>query len=225
MMVVTTIIIGSLLILFLIIWFTNVTILIDYSHQKDDDHFKIQLRAWKFIRYNIEIPVVKVDKDEPRIHYEKKNKDGNHETGDITPHEIDERISDFNELMHHVFGLYILVRKFLKTVKIKQLEWNSIVGVKDAALTGVLTGIVWSIKGGIVGVLSHYMKLMAQPQISVHPSFRIPISQTKIKCMFKIRIGNAILAGLKILKFWRNGKASFKTKPLSIMTKDGNHSV
>ncbi|MBS4173817.1 DUF2953 domain-containing protein [Bacillus sp. FJAT-49736] len=225
-MIVTAIIIVFFIVLFFIIWFTTITIVIDYSHMQDDDHFNIKLSAWKFIRHTIEVPVVKIDKEEPHIIYKKKNKAGEHETNKITPHEIKNRFSDYKELMQHVFDLNAVIQKFLKTVKVKKLEWHSYVGLKDAAQTGVLTGVVWSIKGVIIGLLSKYMRLKTNPVISVQPSFQIPVSQTKIKCMFKIRIGNAILAGLKILKFWRGGKGSFKTKPLNAMSKDeNNHSI
>lgn len=225
-MIVTAIIIGILILIFFIIWFTTVTIILDYSHQQDDDHFKIKLQAWKIIRYTIEVPLVKIDKDEPNLIYKTKNKDGENETNQITPHEISDRLSDYKELLQHVFGLNMVLRKFFKTIKVKQLEWHSVIGVKDAALTGILTGAAWAFKGGIVGLLSKYMKLLVYPEISIHPSFQIPLSQTKIKCMFKIRIGNAILAGIKILKFWRGGKGSFKTKPLSTVSKDeNNHSI
>ncbi|PKR84308.1 DUF2953 domain-containing protein [Heyndrickxia camelliae] len=225
-MIVTVIIIGILILLFFIIWFTTVTIVLDYSHQQDDDHFRIKIKAWKFIQHTFEVPVVKVDKDEPNLIYKLKNENGEHETNKITPYEVSNRISDYNELLHHVFDLSTVIRKFLKTIKIKQFEWHSVIGVKDAALTGILTGTAWALKGGIVGLLSKYMKLLVYPEISIYPSFQIPLSQTKIKCMFKIRIGNAILAGIKILKYWRGGKGSFNTKPLSMVSEDeNNHSI
>jgi len=225
-MIVTAIIIGILLLLFIIIWFTTITIVLDYSHQQDDDHFKVKLKAWKFIHYTVEVPVVKIDKDEPDLIYKTKNKHGEHETNKVTPHEVSERISDYKELLEHVFGLSMVFRKFFKSIKIKQFEWHSVIGVKDAALTGILTGTAWAFKGGIVGLFSKYMKLMVYPEISIYPSFQIPLSQTKIKCMFKFRIGNAILAGIKILKYWRGGKGSFKTKPLSMVSEDeNNHSI
>lgn len=223
-MIVATIIIGIFILLFFIIWLSSVTIFIDYSHKMDDDHLRIHFILWKFIRFKLKVPTIKIRKDEPVITYEKKTNSGNHEQSDITAKDISNQISDYTELLHHIFGLKMIINKFLKTVKITKLEWHSTVGVKDAALTGKLTGVVWSIKGIIVGIISQYMNLIQLPNYSVTPSFQLPVSETVLKCMIKIRIGNAILAGLKIFKFWRGGKGSFKTKPLTMISKEESKS-
>ncbi|GIN86879.1 hypothetical protein J6TS2_32650 [Heyndrickxia sporothermodurans] len=219
-MIVASIIIGICILLLFIIWFTTITILIDYTHKMDDDHLRVQFIIWKFIRYKVKVPTIKVEKDEPTITFEKKTSAGGHNHSEITPKDISDQFSDYKELIEHIFGLKIVIRKFLKTVKITKFEWHSNVGVKDAATTGKLIGVVWSVKALIIGLLSKYMNLLEFPDYTVTPSFQIPKSETVLKCMFKIRIGNAILAGLKIFKFWRGGKGSFKTKQLSMVSKN-----
>ena len=42
---------------------------------------------------------------------------------------------------------------FLKKVNVTELEWHSTMGVGDAALTGMLTGALWTIKGSIIGMI------------------------------------------------------------------------
>ncbi|MFE7149614.1 DUF2953 domain-containing protein [Heyndrickxia sporothermodurans] len=225
-MIVATVIIGIFLLFLLVIWFTTITIFIDYSHRIDDDHLRVQFIMWKFIRYKLKIPAIKVEKAEPTITYEKKTNTGTHEHSEITTKEITDRISDFKELLEHIFGLKIIIQKFLKKVRITQLEWHSTIGFKDAALTGKITGVAIAVKSIIIAFISKQMNLMQFPNYSVTPSFQIPISETTLKCMIKIRIGNAILAGLKIVKFWRGGKGSFKTKPLTMISKeDSNESL
>ena len=53
------------------------------------------------------------------------------------------------------------------------------------------------------------------PNISVQPQFQMAISQTSFKCMLQFRIGHAIIAGIKLLKFWKGGRPHFKSKSLS----------
>jgi hypothetical protein len=36
--------------------------------------------------------------------------------------------------------------------------------------------------------------------------------------MIQFRIGQAMLAGLKLIKFWKGGRPDFKTKPLSVLS-------
>ncbi|MGE8206314.1 DUF2953 domain-containing protein [Heyndrickxia sp. NPDC080065] len=225
-MILTTIIIAIILVFFIIIWFTSITISIDYSHKMDDDHLRIQFIIWKIIRYKMKVPKIKIEKDEPTITYEEKTNTGTKQHSEITPEEISDQFSDYKELLEHIFGLKVIIRKFLKKVKIIQLDWHTTIGMKDAALTGKLTGVVWTVKAIIVGILSKYMNLKLMPNYTVTPSFQTPLSETTIKCMFKLRIGNAILAGIKIFKFWRGGKGAFKTKPLTMLSKkESKHSL
>jgi hypothetical protein len=219
-MLVAGIILAAIILFFIIIFFSSIIIVIDFSHRKDDDHFKVQLRLWKFIRYTINLPMIKVEEDQPNIEYKKQSSSGNTEHIKVTPKDIRERLSDFQELLEHVAGMNKIIKKFLKTIRIKKFEWHTMVGLGDAASTGVLTGAVWTIKGGILALLSHYMRMTAKPNYSVVPSFQIPASQTFLTCMFKMRIGNAILTGFKVLKYWRGGNGSFKTEPLSVLSDD-----
>lgn len=71
-MIVALIIIAIIFLLFLVIWFTTVSILIDFSHRQDDDHLIIQLIIWKVIRYKIKVPKIKVEQDEPTITFKRK---------------------------------------------------------------------------------------------------------------------------------------------------------
>jgi hypothetical protein len=221
-MLVAGIILAAIILFFIIIFLSSIIIVIDFSHRKDDDHFKVQVRLWKFIRYTINIPTIKVEEDQPNIEYEKQTSSGNEEHTKVTPKDIHERLSDFQEILEHVLGMNKIIKKFLKTIRIKKFEWHTLVGLGDAASTGILTGAVWTVKGGILALLSHYMRMTAKPNYSVVPSFQIPASQTFLTCIFKMRIGNAILTGFKVLKYWRGGKGSFKTEPLSMVSDDGS---
>ncbi|HAQ08870.1 MAG TPA: hypothetical protein DCR24_15690, partial [Bacillus bacterium] len=84
---------------------------------------------------------------------------------------------------------------------------------------------IWSVKGGLIGVLSHYMKLKDMPVISITPNFQYAITQTSFKCIFQVRVGHAILAGIKLVKYWKGGWPEFKTKPLSVLSGDKTNTV
>ena len=105
------------------------------------------------------------------------------------------------------------------------MEWHSVIGVGNAALTGTLTGALWSVKGGVLGVISNYMRLKDMPNLSITPSFQKAYSQTQLSCMIQFRIGYAMVAGLKLVKFWKGGKPKFKTKPLSFISKDKSNTL
>jgi hypothetical protein len=211
-----------LLFLFLLIIFTKLTILVNYYHHNDNDDLKVEFRVWfGLIKYKINVPLIKIDDDSPSIVVKSHShmgggpaKDANpeHKVTQVTKKDVLTNLKNAQELLHRVFNLHAIVRKFFQKVTIKKIEWQSLIGVGDAAYTGMAAGALWAIKGGITGLLSHYLKLKASPQISITPHFQAAIIQTRLTCIFQFRIGHAILAGLKLIKFWKGGKPHFKSK-------------
>jgi hypothetical protein len=119
-------------------------------------------------------------------------------------------LKNTKEFIQRVFQLNIIVRKFFEKVSVKQFEWHTMIGVGDAAQTGIIAGAIWTLKGSIVGLLSHYLKLKQIPNLSVTPQFQLALIQTRLSCIFQFRIGHAILAGLKLIKFWKGGRQHIK---------------
>jgi hypothetical protein len=221
-----------LTVLAIIILFTRVKIFLDYFHGNDNDHFKITIKAWGgLIKYKIEVPVVKIDDDSPTIVAEEKVKAGPDEnmkqqkTSQVGKNDVLNSIHDFRLLLSHITGFHKIVRNFLKKVTLRNIEWHTMVGVGDAAATGVITGAFWAAKGGVIGILSHYMKLKEMPMMTITPNFQQTISITSFKCMIQVRVGHAILAGIKLVKYWKGGWPEFKSKQLSALSGDNTNSV
>lgn len=202
---------------------TKLTIILDFQHIGDDDHFRIKFRAWLgMIRYTITVPLVKVDneanivlKQEQKVGDESSDKKVKKGKEKITPEEEVKAIHDIKEILQHVVGLHKIVRRFLKKVKVRGLEWHSQIGIGDAAQTGILTGVAWSIKSGVVGMISQYMQLHTTPVITITPEFNVYCSRTKLECMIQFRIGQAMLAGIQFIKYWKGGRPKLKSKPFS----------
>ncbi|WML47292.1 DUF2953 domain-containing protein [Neobacillus sp. PS3-34] len=221
-----------LLFLLFIILFTKITIFINYYHHKDNDDLKVEFRAlFGLIKYKINVPLIKIDDNSPTIVLKETTQKSNNSENEkkdrkqFSAEDLLDSIRDTKELLEHVFKLHKIVKAFLGKVSIKQFEWRTIFGIGDAAYTGMLTGAFWAIKGSIVGLISHYMKMKQMPQLAVIPHFQQTVSQTQLKCIFQFRIGHAILAGMKLIKFWRGGRPRFRTKPLSVLSGDNSKSV
>ena len=78
------------------------------------------------------------------------------------PEDLLNGFKDMEKLLKHVVSFHRIVRHFLKKVNVTQVEWHTIIGTGDAALTGMLTGAVWAVKGSIIGMISHYFKLQSE---------------------------------------------------------------
>jgi hypothetical protein len=212
------IVLSAIILLFLLIIFSKLTIHLNFFHHNDNDELSVVFRLWfGLIKYKINVPLIKIDDNSPSIVLK-----GNTSMGDSSEsessnkaHQVDKdvietQLSNAKELIQNVFNMQVIVSKFLKRVMIKRLEWHTLVGVGDAAHTGIITGAIWSLKGGVVGLLSNFLRLKEMPVLSVTPHFQMAIIQTRITCIFQFRIGYAILAGLKLIKFWKGGRPNFK---------------
>lgn len=180
------------------------------------------MRLWfGLIRIKKQIPIIKLDDNSPSVilkELEKSNEEteNNEKTKQITPQKLINSLKNFREILEHVFQLNSIVKNFLKKVTIQRFEWQSAIGVGDAVYTGVAAGALWSVKGAIIGVLSNYLRMKEMPKIMVQPNFQQMVTSTDLLCMFQFRIGHAMLAGLKIVKWWKGGFPHLK--PNNIMT-------
>jgi len=218
------ILIVCILLFFLIvsIFLTKLKVSIHYFHFQDDDSLKIECKAWLgLIKYRLNVPLIKVDDNSPTIvikgevHSGAKEETRKKNTIQYSAEDLLNSLRDMKAILEHVVSFHRILRRFLKKVNVAQVEWHSTMGVGDAAITGMLTGALWAIKGSIIGMLSHYFRLLDNPNVSVQPQFQMAISQTSFKCMLQFRIGHAIIAGIKLLKFWKGGRPHFKSKSLS----------
>ncbi|MFB3160829.1 DUF2953 domain-containing protein [Neobacillus sp. 179-J 1A1 HS] len=202
----------------LLIIFSKLTIRLNYFHHNDNDELQIQFRIWfGLIRYTMNVPLVKIDDDSPSIVVKGNTKMGDSsekqsptKEAQITKDGIISNFTNAKEIFQHVVNVNIIVKKFMKKIVIKHFEWHSLVGVGDAAHTAIITGALWTIKGSIMGMLSHFLRLKEMPVLSITPHFQLAIIQTHITCIFQFRIGYAILAGLKLIKFWKGGRPNLK---------------
>ncbi|KAA0549105.1 DUF2953 domain-containing protein [Bacillus sp. BGMRC 2118] len=217
-------IVGGLLLFIFLLFISKLHIKISYSHKKDDDQLSIKFRLW-FIRYTLNIPLIRIDQETNSIVVAKKKENEEPKSKQFTSHEILNSFKDTKEILQHVVSLHKIVRNFLRKVSVHKLEWHTNFGIGDAALTGVLVGAGWALKGSIVGIISQYMRLKVMPEMSITPLFLQVYSQTQLTCIISFRIGNAILAGIRIVKFWKGGKPALHNGPSILKAKNTEKSL
>ncbi|WP_027409645.1 DUF2953 domain-containing protein [Anoxybacteroides tepidamans] len=204
-------------ILFVFFMLMKLSITIFFHHAQDDDECRITIKTlFGLIRYTIRIPLIKIDKQSASIvvsHKETINNKSNNPTKrkKYSPKEIIDSFKETKEFAQHVIHLHVIVRKFMAHVSVTKLEWCTKIGTGDAAQTGMIVGFGWSVKYGIIALVSKYMKLKAMPLLSITPSFQQPVSEMKFVCMIHFRIGHAMLAGIRILKYWRGNRSKLKS--------------
>lgn len=205
----------SIFALILLISFMKLKIKVDILHNEENNHIKIKMMVlFGLISYTYNVPFIKVDEENPSLVVKSDTKVGSSDNQTttseqktrITPQDVMEKIRQAKEFLEHVVNLRGIVKRFINHITIHKLEWNSSFGLGDAARTGMATGVLWSLKGSIVGILAHYMRLKSKPVLNITPHFLENVVRTKVICIFSFRIGHAILGGLRVVKYWKSAK-------------------
>ncbi|MCD8501904.1 MAG: DUF2953 domain-containing protein [Bacillaceae bacterium] len=190
--------------------FLRLKINLSYLHDKDNDDLKIKVTTlFGLLKFRFEVPLIAIDKESPSIVIKEEHHSGlgdSENTSKVTAKDVTKGIEKVKDFLEHIVGFHKIGKNFLKKVKVHHFSWNTVLGIGDAAHTAVLTGVVWGLKGTILGIISNYMLLKVRPEIHVQPHFQLVTSHTELTCMFSFRLGNAILAALQVIKHWKSSQ-------------------
>lgn len=87
---------------------------------------------------------------------------------------------------------YKFMGNFIHSFRCEQLEWKTVYGSEDAGLTGIGTGLLWTVKTLILIRLKNHVTVKKQPIINVNPIFGHNSFKVDFQCIFSIRLGNII---------------------------------
>lgn len=201
------IVIGILLCLLILLLIMKITVKIDYWYQDHQDKLVIEIITFfGLIHKKWAFPVIKAD-----IKDEKKDKsDGKEVKKRITIRKVFENIQGFQGVWRFLLESKESISLFFRKMYILEFVWNSTFGLKDAASTGKLTGVFWTIKGIAQAVLFQFCTVRCKPQLSVIPKFNYSRDSIEMDfhCIFSFRLGNAIFTAIKLFFLWRRHKSS-----------------
>ncbi len=200
---------GLLIAILIIILFSSVKIGLFYKREEENDRIKIEIGLLNgLIPIKIKVPMLKTS--EKGLKYQERLQSNtntiNQNEKIFTFQDLKDYMQKIQELLERVVGLQKIIIRFLAKTKIIKLTWWSRIGTGDAVETGILSGFIWGIKGGIIWVLAHFMVLKTKPSVSIEPSFMTACLYTEFECILRFRIGNAILAGILFLIHLRKGR-------------------
>lgn len=92
------------------------------------------------------------------------------------------------------------IYSFIQKLTILQFNWHTKVGAGEASSTGILSGGVWSIKGVIIAFLRETSHIACSLHVNVVPYFQNKIVESQLEMKFSIRLGQAIIGGIKVLR-------------------------
>lgn len=187
-----------------IIFFTTIQIHVHAGRKGKDDLIKTRIKAWfGLIRFQNEFSVIKLSEDFSGIIYqmelESPSEPLDQKEFKLTPNETMQLYQRIYNWIKNVYMMNKIIKKFLRSIRVDKFNWRTGIGSGDAAETGTITGIIWGVKASMIGLFSSYVTLRAIPRIHVQPFFNEKRLETEFEGIFRLRIGNAMLAGIRIL--------------------------
>ncbi|WP_168198280.1 DUF2953 domain-containing protein [Crassaminicella thermophila] len=205
-------IIMSVFVFFCILFFTTITIQIKILKDKTNDKIILSFKTlFGILKYKIEIPFVDLNVKKNGIPFLKLDaKIKNNEDDNLVKE--DESIITFKEMqriqikLKHFWELYFHIVNYLrKKIKIDYLLWITEFGIEDAAVTAILSGVFWMIKGNLMVIIKNNVKCN-KIILNVVPQFGKQIFKTTLNCIISIKIGYIIIAAIKFgYTFLRKG--------------------
>lgn len=202
---VKNVIILILTLFFLVIMFIPMYINLKISNENGKSIFEINIFMLKgIIKFSIDISLIKFFIKREEIVMKVVEKIEKSERGDkiVTLKQIIE-LKEIIRLVKRSYKKRIVVKTInnymRKKIQIKKFIWMTRVGLDDAALTGIINGVLWGIKSSLVAFLFSE-KRIKQFQIEVIPVFNQNILETYFDCIIKFKLVYIIIAGYYGLK-------------------------
>jgi len=202
----------------LLCWLLPLHFRLYYGRQYADDHFVISATALgSLIHYQLRIPVSQIaarKKLLPWVETEIESRGGESET-----HALEEQkkgriwllyaLHNFEGVQKEIDRVMVLLNDYAdfmrwvtNKIQIEHLYWVSRIGLEDAAETAILVGGCWTIKSYIAAALWHRHRCTrARPFIRVYPVYNQKVFCTDFECIFSIRLGHIIGAGIRLMRY------------------------
>ncbi|MUT65531.1 DUF2953 domain-containing protein [Paenibacillus sp. NEAU-GSW1] len=172
---------------------------------KDDD-IELDLKAlFGLVSYQVHIPTVKFYGRMLRMKEEMtgagagfSSKSNNND--EIGWERVTKTIDTVKQIVHLTQHLPSWLKQTLGKVQLREWNWSTAVGTGDAMWTAMATGLVWSAKTTLLGVMSQILQLKTEPHIQVQPDYQKPSFTTEWSCTAKIRLGHILVAGFHLLR-------------------------
>lgn len=185
-----------------------------FIKEDKDDEFIFKIYALRgLIQYKTDIPIINIKNNEnhaPSLELNVESEIGTSESF------LGEKHKEFNmEEIRRIIEISLdLTRKYKRILEyikekliIDRLSWSTELGLGDAAVTAIYTGLGWTLKGNLISIIKNHLVLHSL-ETNVVPNFNIKTFKTTFSCILRLKLGHIIIAGIKslIVKIKDGGK-------------------
>lgn len=103
-------------------------------------------------------------------------------------------------LLRHRRQFWLMARLLARAVTVEKFTLHVAGGARDAALTGVLAGLYWTVAGTLASLAGRWLKLRSRPQFFLSPDFgQEPTAAIRADTTVSLYIGHFILLGIMLV--------------------------
>lgn len=187
----------------------NIYVYVRYRRHEQDDHFFLRVYALRgLFSYDVKVPVAEVDWQDEMVWFESELKEtqGNKRIQTVFERHVVKKVVDFicyhprrfrhilQSMEKTVRQARVVIRELQAKVRCDQFICQIHFGLEDAALTGIIAGVLWSVRGLALAALRSRMSFGTCPVCLITPVFGQDILRVELECILRIRLGNLINA-------------------------------
>lgn len=190
--------------------FSRAELEVKYERKGSDDRITIRaIGPFGVVYQRTEVPVLEFDRRKEGWRFELETR-AKEEVGqnlsavartELYIHEYRKITGFLRKLLRLKEQFEPMVEFLLDHMEVRSFSWQTTVGVGDAALTAMLSGGLWGIKGSLLGVMQSRSNVRDRDVIiAVFPSFKQRKFQTFLQCIFSLKVVHIIYAQFIMLR-------------------------
>ena len=110
----------------------------------------------------------------------------------------------------------VWLRKLMFHIECTKWNWHTTIGTGDPVSVAITSGIIWGIKGSLLGLASQYMRLTGKPIMQVQPLYNVEFFNSEWSCVLKLKLGQALVAAVVVqIRLRMNKKQDKKQRKAS----------
>lgn len=193
---------AGLVLLFLFISVLPVMIKVSYGRQGEQDLLVMGISIWPGLRYSFRVDMVdfKASLQGTSLFFRAgKKKQGTQLEKGIGYQwpPIGELVRDALFWIDVISALKPSIDYLRQRTVISDLKWKTVFGFRDPYITGVASGLIWSVKGYIASAACSLFRLSGPPALSVIPDFNNAGISINLNCILMTRTGYIISTGVR----------------------------
>ncbi|MBB6216662.1 hypothetical protein HNQ80_002766 [Anaerosolibacter carboniphilus] len=188
---------------FIIIMFTSIIMEVQILKNKTNDEIILHIKAlFGLVQYKFEIPLLDlIQKQDGKLSLEVDEEIESEKSQDLIQEKKQlfslSQIQEIQDRASQLFNQYFNVVNYIrKKLLLSKLEWETEFGTGDAAVTGMLCGVLWGIKGNLFAILKRHVH-SNNISFNIIPYFDKELFKTYVHCIIRLKIGHAIIASIK----------------------------